>query len=138
VRRIEALNLSVLPAGASHARPYELLASPRLESILRDARRAYDYVLVDTPPLVPLADCRLLTRYVDGFVVVVAAHRTPRKLLAEMLDLVDHAKIVGLVFNGDDRPLSPYYGYYGHSQDRAPAAEGGHVGRRLARLLRRP
>ena len=77
-------------------------------------------MLIDTPPVVPLPDSRLLARCVDGFLIVVAAHRTPRRALGEALTLVDPAKTIGLVFNGDDRPLSPYssyYGYYGNHED---------------------
>jgi len=122
VRHLEPLNLSVLLSGDGHMAPYELLASPRLEGLLAEARRRYDYVLIDTPPVVPLADCRLLGRWVDGFIVVVAAHKTPRKLLVEALKLLDPEKVVGVVFNGDDRPLSPYYGYYGYSDsERTPS-----------------
>lgn len=123
VHRLDALNVSVLPAGDVQARPYELLASPRLEVLLAEARRLYDFVLIDTPPVAPLADCRLLTRLVDGFLVVVAAHKTPRKLLAEALSLLEPAKVLGVVFNGDAQPLSPYYGYYGrpHPSSGAPA-----------------
>lgn len=122
VRRLDSLNVSLLPAGGAQARPYELLASPRLEGLLGEARRLYDYVLIDTPPVVPLADCRLLGRWVDGFIVVVAAHKTPRKLLAEALTLLEPAKVLGVVFNGDDRPLTPYYGYYGYQQPASRAS----------------
>lgn len=131
VRRLEVLNVSVLPAGDAQARPYELLASPRIEGLLAEARRLYDYVLIDTPPVVPLADCRLLGRWVDGFIVVVAAHKTPRKLLAEALNLLEPAKVLGVVFNGDDQPLAPYYGYYGHQHPRRkfpPAPRSGGAG----------
>ena len=83
---------------------------------MRDARAFYDYVIIDTPPVVPLVDCRLLGRLVDGFIVVVAAHKTPRKLVAEALNLLDAVKVIGVVFNGDDRPLAAHYGYYGYSQ----------------------
>jgi capsular exopolysaccharide synthesis family protein len=116
VRRLESLNVSVLLAGDGKLGPYELLASPRFEKLLRDARAFYDYVIIDTPPVVPLVDCRLLGRCVDGFIVVVAAHKTPRKLVAEALNLLDPVKVVGVVFNGDDRPLAAYYGYYGYSE----------------------
>jgi protein-tyrosine kinase len=116
VRRLESLNVSVLLAGDGRLGPYELLASPRLEKLLRDARSFYDYVIIDTPPVVPLVDCRLLGRLVEGFIVVVAANKTPRKLVAEALNLLDPAKVLGVVFNGDDRPLAAYYGYYGYSQ----------------------
>lgn len=136
VRHLDSLNLSLLPAGEAPARPYELLASARLEGLLEETRRLYDYVLVDTPPVVPIADCRLLARSVDGFIVVVAAHRTPRKLLSEALRLLDPAKCIGVVFNGDDRPLAGYYGYYGHPQPGPTAAAGHSRWQRLLTLLR--
>jgi capsular exopolysaccharide synthesis family protein len=124
VRRLDLLNVSVLPAGDAQAQPYELLASPRIEGLLAEARRLYDYVLIDTPPVVPLADCRLLGRWVDGFIVVVAAHKTPRKLVAEALNLLEPAKVLGMVFNGDDQPLAPYYGYYSHQHPPSQVSAG--------------
>jgi capsular exopolysaccharide synthesis family protein len=123
VRRFDALNVSILPGGNAQVRPYELLASPRLKTLMAEARRTYDYVLIDTPPVAPLADCRLLGRWVDGFIVVVAANKTPRKLLAEALSLLDSATVLGVVFNGDEQPLSPYYGYYAHHHPPAEPAE---------------
>ena len=60
VRRHDAFNLAVLPAGTPQTAPYELLNSPRLEALLAEARRHYDYVLIDTPPLIPFPDCRLV------------------------------------------------------------------------------
>jgi capsular exopolysaccharide synthesis family protein len=122
VRRMDPQNLSVLLPGAYQSGAYELLNSPRLERLLAEARRRFDFVLIDTPPLLPLPDCRLLGQWIDGFIVVVAAHRTPRRALQEALTLLDSAKILGIVFNGDDRPLasySGYYSYYGPRDDRA-------------------
>ena len=124
VRRLDALNISILPTGnVPLSKPYELLASPRFGALLNDARRTYDYVLVDTPPVAPLADCRLLGRWVDGFIIVVAANKTPRKLLVEALRMIDSDKVLGTVFNGDDQPLSAYYGYYSqyHQAPTSPA-----------------
>jgi capsular exopolysaccharide synthesis family protein len=124
--RIDALNISVLPAGNAHGRPYELLASPRLKTIIDEARAAYDYVLVDTPPILPVADSRLLAAVVDGFLVVVAAHRTPKKLLADALKMLEPTPVFGIVFNGDDQPLSAYYHYYASAYRRRPQI-GGHA-----------
>jgi len=135
IRQIDAFNLSVILAGSSQPGAYELLNSPRLEVLLNDARSRFDYVLIDTPPVVPLPDSRLLTRWVDAFLLVVAAHKTPRRALAEALNLLDHAKIIGTVFNGDDRPVSPYssyYSYYGHRDDPSRPSDG------LSRWWRRP
>ena len=85
VRRRPPFNLAVVPAGRMSANPYELLKSSRLAELMDEARRQYDFVVVDTPPLVSIPDCRAIARCVDGFLIIVAAHRTPRKLLEEFL-----------------------------------------------------
>lgn len=116
--RLPPFNLSALPVGQPPAAPYEVLKSPRLAELLEEARQRYDYIVVDTPPMVPVPDCRVMAKWVDGFLLVVAAHKTPRKLVEEALNIMDPTKTLGLIFNNDDRPLSGYYGYYyanGHS-----------------------
>jgi Mrp family chromosome partitioning ATPase len=100
------LNLSVITAGRRSSAPYEILKSPRVGELFEAARAQYDYVLVDTPPLISVPDSRVLGKWVDGFLIVVGAHRTPRKLVAEALNLLETSKIVGMVFNGDDRHIS--------------------------------
>jgi capsular exopolysaccharide synthesis family protein len=112
IRQHPRFHLSVLPAGPALTVPYELLKSPRMGEILHEVRQLYDYIVLDTPPLVPVPDFRLIADLVDGFVVVVAAHRTPRKLFGDALTLMEASKLIGIVFNGDDRPLHGYYGYY--------------------------
>lgn len=114
VRSLEGFNLWVLTVGRRTAKPYEVLKSPRLGELLADARRRYDHVVIDTAPVVPVSDSRLIAGWVDGFLLVVAARRTRRELLEEALNLLAPAKVLGLVFNGDDRPPSRYYGYGYH------------------------
>ena len=109
-------NLSLLPAGATPQAPYELLRSPGVGALLAAARERFDSVLVDTPPVVPVADVRALSQWVDGVILVVTAHQTPRELVFEALSAMDPEKLVGLVFNGDDQPLSRRYrSYYGYA-----------------------
>lgn len=108
-RTVDGFHLSVVPAGVTAVPIHELLRSTRLESILNEARHLYDFVVLDTPPLLPVFDTALLARLVDGVLVVVAANRTPRKLLGEALNLLDPAKVLGIVFNGDAKPLFGYY-----------------------------
>src|SRR6059036_2299143 len=113
VEQLPQFNLSVLQAGEATGTTYELLKSSRLKELVDEARRRYDYNVLDTPPFVPVPDGRLITKCADGVLVVLAANRTPRGALAEALSLIDPAKIVGLVFNGDDSPTSSsYYGGY--------------------------
>lgn len=114
-QRINGYGLSVLPAGSVDAPIHEILRSERLEQLLQDARQHYDFIVLDTPPLLPVFDASLLSRLVDGVIVVVAANRTPRKLVGEALNVLDPAKVLGIVFNGDDRPL---FGYYDSSYRR--------------------
>jgi len=116
VRRLLPFNLDVLPAGYIPSTPYDVLESPRLAEVLERARRQYDFVVVDTPPLLPVLDCRVIEKFVDGFLVVVAAHRTSRQQLAEALTIIDSTKTLGIVFNWDDGAVSGYHSAYGRPE----------------------
>ena len=111
-------NFSVLRAGRRPSAPYELLKSPRLAQLLEEARHDYDYVVVDMPPLVPLPDYGVIARWVDGFLVVVTAHQTPRKLIEDALKVLDPSTVIGLVFNGADQAFSHYYGQVNRGRGR--------------------
>jgi capsular exopolysaccharide synthesis family protein len=136
-------NLSVVLGGQTPPSPYEVLKSPRLGALLDEARGRYDYIVLDTPPLVPVQDCRVVARWVDGVVLVVAADHTPRALLEASLEALDPTKVVGLVFNGYDHLLSRRYadhyeGYYG--QEAGPSRRTGALSRvtnTVGSLLRR-
>ena len=80
--------------------------------VLAEARQRYDFVVLDTPPLLPVFDSALLANAVDGVLMVVAANQTPRKLLGEALNLLDPAKVLGIVFNRDAKPMFGYYDAY--------------------------
>src|SRR5262249_27958333 len=58
-------NLSVITAGQMPPSPYEVLRSPRLGELLEAARAQYDFIIVDTPPLTPIQDCRVIGQWVD-------------------------------------------------------------------------
>lgn len=121
-RRIAPLNLSFVLTGAQHAAPYEILGSPRFGELMTEARRAYDYVIVDCPPVVPVSDCRVIMGWIDGCLLVVAANETPRGMLAEALELIGPDKVFGLIYNGGAELLSRYYGY-GYRGYGRPARE---------------
>lgn len=118
-KTLDSFNVTVVTAGrAFDASPYETLKSPRLDALLEEARARFDFVIVDTPPVLPVPDCRVIARWVEGFLIIVAANQTPRKLLEETLNIIDPGKVMGLVFNRDDLPLSDYYGYsYAYGSD---------------------
>lgn len=123
VHRVDPFNLWVVPAGVPDPSPCERLNSPALAELIREARRRFDCVLIDTPPAL-LPDCRLIERWVDGFLMLVTANKTPRRMLTEALKELDPAKVFGLVFNGDDRAAARYYGYYQHGATNAGRGAG--------------
>jgi capsular exopolysaccharide synthesis family protein len=137
-------NLSVVLAGQVPPSPYEILKSPRLGALLDEARAQYDYIVLDTPPLALVQDCRVVARWVDGVIVIVAAHQTPRALLESALDVVDPTKLVGIVFNGFDdlgggRHGRHYAGYYSPA-DPDDAERGGaltRISQKVGSMLRR-
>ena len=110
-----ALAFATIPAGAVSESVHRVFRSPRLEQLLAEARQLYDYVVIDTPPLVPVFDAAVLARLLDGVILVVSAGKTPRRLLESALDLLDPAKVLGIVFNGDSGPLFGYSRSYYHS-----------------------
>lgn len=136
IRHLPAFNLSVLLGGSHSTSIYEILESDRLGELLAEMRRRYDYIVLDAPPVVPVLDCRLIEKWVDGFIVVVAAHQTPRRMLEEALNHLSPEKVMGLVFNRNDRPSTYTYGYdyaYAHGYGRPMRRR--RAGRR-ARMLR--
>jgi capsular exopolysaccharide synthesis family protein len=111
-QKLKPFNLSILTAGTRNGAVHQILRSSRLDAVLAEARQHYDYVVLDTPPLLPVFDSALLANAVDGVLMVVAANQTPRKLLGEALNMLDPAKVLGIVFNRDAKPMFGYYDAY--------------------------
>jgi capsular exopolysaccharide synthesis family protein len=120
--RPEAVSFATIPAGDTPGSVHHVFRSPRLAQMLNEARQQYDYVLLDTPPLVPVFDAALLSRLVDGVIVVVSANKTPRRLLEAALDVLDPAKVIGIVFNGDTSSQFGYSRSYYHAYFPASSA----------------
>ncbi|HMC20417.1 MAG TPA: CpsD/CapB family tyrosine-protein kinase [Thermoanaerobaculia bacterium] len=110
--RREPFNVSVVTSRRPQADTYELLANGRFGELVREARQRFEYVIIDTPPVLPTADSRLLAEWIDGYVILISGDSTPRKLLEETLALLGPAKILGLVFNRESYKHSRYGKYY--------------------------
>ncbi|WP_448621145.1 polysaccharide biosynthesis tyrosine autokinase [Geodermatophilus sp. URMC 65] len=115
--------LRVLPSGAVPPNPAELLGSPAMRRLLADLRVRYDHVVVDTTPVLPVADASVLSRVVDGVVVVANARRVRRRQLVQGLGDLDQvsARVLGVVLNQVRRDEESYS--YGRNEGAAaPAA----------------
>jgi capsular exopolysaccharide synthesis family protein len=114
--------LCLLPAGPVPPNPAELLNGPRARDIFADLRKRFDLVLIDSPPVLPVTDAAILSRYADGTLVIAAAGQTRRGDLhraAEKLNRVG-ATILGIVLNKVSRRSD--YGYYGYQPYEAAVA----------------
>lgn len=123
-------NLVVLPAGSAVDIPYEILISPHVATRFEEARREFDVIIVDTPPAAHGPDFRAIEAFVDGVLLVVAAHRTPRTLGKEAVACISPQRLLGVVYNGDTARLPRHY--YTHYMQRrqdppptSPPASGG-------------
>jgi polysaccharide biosynthesis transport protein len=106
-------NLTLLPGGPLPLNPAELLAGPRMASLLAVAAERFDLVIVDAPPVGGLADAPLLASLSNGTLLVVEAERTHRRAVAAALKRLSFARaeMVGVVLNKFDTSQT----LYGHS-----------------------
>jgi protein-tyrosine kinase len=114
----EADNLQIIPAGHSTKKSAELIGSKKMSELFRSLREFGDdtYVIIDSPPIISTSDPTLLSKLVDGVVLVLMGNRTPRESVRRAVKSIDRQKIVGIVFNQIDVNLSSYYysKYYYH------------------------
>jgi len=92
-------NLTVIDAGVSPANPAELLGSTAMRRLLDQLRSRFDRVILDTPPVLPLADVAVLAPLVDGALMVVRAGVTPKPAIENALRAFDSSRLLGVVLN---------------------------------------
>jgi capsular exopolysaccharide synthesis family protein len=107
-------HLTVLPAGLPPSRPAELLGSSAMRRILDTLRSRFDRILIDVPPVAPLADLHILAPMVDGLLMIVRAGITPKPAIERALAGLDASKILGLVLNESGAETPEAYNYEGY------------------------
>jgi capsular exopolysaccharide synthesis family protein len=109
-------HLKLLLSGGISPDPMSLLSSKTVHHLLKDAVEVFDWVIVDTPPAAFLPDCNLLSSAVDAAVLVVRAFDTPYALTQRAVEAIGREKILGIVMNRAERPVTTkyYYGYYNY------------------------
>jgi capsular exopolysaccharide synthesis family protein len=122
-------NLDVLPAGPVPPLPAELLSSIKFDSMLKELRSRYDFVLIDSPPALILTDAMAIASKVDAVVWIVRAGTATRPHLMRAAQQIRRSRMpfVGYVLNGLDNRVDPYgygYSYYGYNSKRYGAYYG--------------
>ena len=105
-------NLAVLPLGKSGSRDNSIWVMEEIDIILRELSAWFDYIFVDTPPILPLFDMNIISEKVHAIIVVARSGETSRVLLEEAIKSLGSKKVIGSVLNGYTRPWGAgNYGY---------------------------
>ena len=110
-------NLSLITAGRQSPLALELLESSEIEKIIAAARERFDLVLLDSPPVLPVADAIIVGIHCDGVIGVLRAGRTSRKALRRFVQTLarNRIHILGLVIEAVDMSASEYRSVYGYN-----------------------
>lgn len=116
IRPTRVPGLNIMPAGQLPPNPAELLGSPAMSKLLANLAESYEILILDTPPLLAASDAAIVSRIVDGALVVVRAGRTERyavQAAVQQLSTVG-ARVLGTVLNDPDAEVPKYAKYYGY------------------------
>jgi capsular exopolysaccharide synthesis family protein len=118
--RLEALGLWVLPAGSAPENPLELMQSGKLSLLMDQLTQWFDWIVIDSPPVLPLADTSLWARLADGILLVTRKSVTEKQQLLRGLEALERSKLLGALVNGStDAAHSDYYQRYGPAASSA-------------------
>lgn len=108
-------HLDILTSGPIPPNPAELLASKRMRELLEEAKETYDFIIFDTPPVLAVADAKVLATIVDGTLLVVRSGETEIEDAEKTKEEMEQAQapILGVVLNDVEKEDMPYYTYYG-------------------------
>jgi len=121
VHKLEGLPLWFLPAGRPSDRPSDVLRSSRFVYAFEKLASEFEWVVVDSTPMVPIVDVNLWSRLVDGTLLVAREGVTPVKALQKGLQALDHPNLIGMVLNDATATMDSKYDgqYYGSPKVKA-------------------
>jgi capsular exopolysaccharide synthesis family protein len=109
-----APRLCLAPAGRPDLNPLSLLISDRMRQVLEEAGRAFDWIIIDTPPLALIPDGHLLNMLADVTLLVIKAGQTQLPMVERVITALGRERIVGVVLNRVEPQLPDYGGYHGY------------------------
>lgn len=119
VIRLETAGLDILPASRETENPTEALSSSKLAETIATLRDYYDFILIDSPPVLPFADAGLLANHSDSVLLVIRAGMADYDTIEKAIDSLPAGRILGVVLNGAENIRDTgYYDYYYNYSDR--------------------
>jgi capsular exopolysaccharide synthesis family protein len=108
--------LYIIPGGTPNPSPTDMIAGGKFREFLEILKGMFDIVLIDTPPILPVADTLSIRDLVDGYVMIYRAGHTPHLMFKQALEDIGEKNLIGVVLNGvpqmRDRYYKQYYGKY--------------------------
>jgi len=110
--------LTILPAGEIPHNPSELLSSEQMRRLIHEVKSRYSdrYIIIDTPPPYLTSETSVISRQVDGIVIVIKQGQTRKKDILNVIDIYGREKILGVVYNFAKKPIGYGYGKYGYGK----------------------
>ncbi len=105
-------NLFFIPSGDQISDPAELVANGRLKALMQRVEALFDWIIIDSPPAVPVSDASVLAKACDGVLLVVRSNATPVDMGRRARQEFPDEALVGVVLNGTDSDATPYSRYY--------------------------
>lgn len=114
IKETEVPNLYVLPSGKTPPNPSELLSSQKMQQFMEYLRQSFDYIVIDSPPLIVVTDAQIISKYSDACILIVAAGESNRNAVIKAKELLCNvnANLIGVVLNKTDISRESYYKYY--------------------------
>ncbi len=128
LRKVSPHGVFLLGAGDMDPQTPDLLAGPRLAAFLRELKDVFRWIILDSPPLLPVVDALAMTKAADATLLVTRRDHTPRAALDRAVRLLRSQPMAGVVLNdAEDRNASSYYAYrsYAKQTPRAPGQSEG-------------
>jgi capsular exopolysaccharide synthesis family protein len=127
VYKIEGSGLWFMPAGVIPENPMDLMQSGRLQQLFEQLETFFHWIIIDTPPVLPLADTPLLMKLTDGVLLVTREGVCDKKQLERAAEAIDHSAMLGVVVNSchslDQKDYYARYGPAGGEESSSPATE---------------
>ena len=113
IYRLDGPDFWLMPAGDPPANPLELMQSGSLSQLMELLDTMFDWIIVDSPPLLPLADTTVWGRMTEGTLLVAREGKTEKAMLERGLQTMKKSDFLGVVLNGSANPNHGYYQRYG-------------------------
>jgi capsular exopolysaccharide synthesis family protein len=124
IYRLEGKNLCVLLAGGAHNKPLEFMDGNKLSALMDRITKNFDWVVIDSPPVLPLADTSIWMRLGDAILLVARPGVTPKRQLQSSIEAIDQSKLLGTVVNASTETTTNHYYYqYASGSVRVPNAK---------------